>query len=71
MGINNFGGIIGPNVGAWLTTEFGWRSIFWFNVPVGIVTCIPIIFLLKTDKGEKNLSTLQELVIWSAQFLLL
>ncbi len=31
------GTIIGPNVGEWMVETFGWRSIFWFNVPLGIV----------------------------------
>ena len=52
------GGIIGPNIGAALLTAFGWRSIFWLNVPSGILACIPLFFLLKTDKrkgGHVNL----------------
>lgn len=28
--------ITGPILGAWLTQAFGWRSIFWLNVPLGI-----------------------------------
>ncbi len=30
------GMIIGPNLGGWMIQSFGWRSIFWFNVPLGI-----------------------------------
>jgi MFS family permease len=30
------GSILGPIVGGWLT-QFGWRTIFWFNVPIGVV----------------------------------
>jgi len=30
------GQILGPVVGGWLTTEYGWRWTFWFNVPIGI-----------------------------------
>jgi MFS family permease len=40
------GGIIGPSVGAWLLTSLGWRSIFWFIVPIGLLCWIPIFFLL-------------------------
>jgi len=28
---------VGPALGGWLTTEFGWRSIFYINVPVGVI----------------------------------
>jgi MFS family permease len=48
------GGIVGPSIGAWLLTSFGWQSIFWSNVPIGILVCIPIIFLLKTNQGQKR-----------------
>jgi MFS family permease len=29
------GAILGPILGGWLT-GFGWRTIFWFNVPIGL-----------------------------------
>jgi EmrB/QacA subfamily drug resistance transporter len=28
--------ILGPILGGWLT-GFGWRTVFWFNVPIGLV----------------------------------
>lgn len=31
------GQIIGPVLGGWLTTEYGWEWTFWFNVPFGII----------------------------------
>jgi MFS family permease len=34
------GMIIGPNLGGWMIEAFGWRSIFWFNVPLGIIVVI-------------------------------
>jgi EmrB/QacA subfamily drug resistance transporter len=40
LGINAMvigaGAILGPIVGGWLT-GFGWRTVFWFNVPIGFV----------------------------------
>ena len=40
LGINAMvvgaGLILGPILGGWLTT-FGWRSVFWINVPVGLL----------------------------------
>ncbi|AZN41070.1 MFS transporter [Paenibacillus albus] len=31
------GQIIGPVLGGWLTTAFGWEWTFWFNVPFGVI----------------------------------
>jgi len=31
------GQIIGPVLGGWLTTAYGWEWTFWFNVPFGIL----------------------------------
>ncbi len=31
--------ILGPILGGWLT-GFGWRTVFWFNLPIGIVGTI-------------------------------
>ncbi len=53
MSINSLGGIIGPNIGSWLVTSFGWQSIFWFNVPIVILAVIPLFFILKSTQGKK------------------
>lgn len=29
--------LLGPVIGGFFATEFGWQWVFWFNVPVGIV----------------------------------
>ncbi len=54
ISIYNIGGIIGPNIGAWLVSSWGWRAIFWFNVPIGILVCLPLFFLLAKDTGHKS-----------------
>lgn len=53
MSIIGIGGIIGPIIGSWLITGFGWKSIFWFNIPIGILAVLPLFFLLKSDQVEK------------------
>ena len=39
------GQVLGPILGGWLTS-FGWRTVFWFNVPIGIVGTIAAAALL-------------------------
>lgn len=38
--IHPVGQIIGPALGGWLVTVFGWQMIFWFNVPIAIIIMI-------------------------------
>ena len=49
LGINAMvigaGAILGPILGGWLT-GFGWRTIFWFNVPIGVVGALGAALIL-------------------------
>ena len=47
------GAIIGPTIGSWLITSFEWQSIFWFNVPIVILSCLPLFFLLKPSQRKE------------------
>ena len=50
------GAIIGPNIGGWLVTAYGWRSIFWINVPLGALAFIAAWLLLRSgEKAEAQL----------------
>ena len=48
---------LGPFLGGFLTQHFGWRSIFWANVPLGFIVLTFIFWKLKGEwaeaKGEK------------------
>jgi len=46
------GQIIGPNLGGWLVDSFGWRSVFWVNVPIGLVALLFSALLLHPDKKK-------------------
>lgn len=46
------GMIIGPNIGGWLVEVYGWRSVFWLNIPLGVIVFIATLFLLKESKKE-------------------
>ena len=49
LGINAMiigaGQVLGPILGGWLTS-FGWRTVFWFNVPIGVIGTIAAAVLL-------------------------
>ncbi len=46
------GMIIGPNIGGWLVEAYGWRSVFWLNIPLGVAVFIAMAFMLKETKRE-------------------
>ncbi len=43
------GGIIGPNLGGWIVSQYSWRYIFYINLPIGIAL-IGLIAILLHDK---------------------
>jgi len=48
---------LGPFLGGFLTQHLGWRSLFYFNVPFGLVVIILVLWQLKGEwaeaKGER------------------
>ncbi len=49
------GQIIGPNLGAWLTHQYGWQSNFWVFVPFGaLVLLMSLLFLRRSPVKEKG-----------------
>lgn len=51
------GMIIGPNLGGWLIEAFGWKSVFWINIPLGVIVFIIAIFLLRSGKERAAIWT--------------
>jgi EmrB/QacA subfamily drug resistance transporter len=43
---------VGPFLGGVLTQNFGWRSIFFVNVPIGMIACILILWKLDGEWAE-------------------
>jgi len=48
------GWIIGPNLGGWLIVSLGWRSLFWINIPLGLLVIIASNSLLHSDVRKKG-----------------
>jgi MFS transporter, DHA2 family, multidrug resistance protein len=49
------GPIIAPALGGWLTDNYGWRWVFYINVPFGILSAIGIlIFIRETRHGRRE-----------------
>lgn len=44
------GPIAGPVLGGWLTDSFGWRAVFYVNVPVGIISAIGIAIFIRDNR---------------------
>jgi EmrB/QacA subfamily drug resistance transporter len=59
LGINAMvvgaGLIMGPILGGWLT-GFGWRTVFWFNLPLGLVGTIAAATFL-VEQGRRSART--------------
>ena len=42
VGVFALGGVLGPNLGGFLTQTLTWRWIFWINVPLGLIAVLII-----------------------------
>ena len=48
------GMIIGPNIGGWLVESFGWQSVFWLNIPLGVVVFLFAWSLAGKSEGGRS-----------------
>ena len=51
MSVVGSGAIAGPAVGGLLVAAFGWRSVFFVNVPIGILTILATMYILQQPRG--------------------
>jgi EmrB/QacA subfamily drug resistance transporter len=46
---------VGPSLGGWLTHAFGWRTVFYINVPVGALAfLLSLIFIPRDRPAERH-----------------
>jgi len=58
------GQIVGPVVGGWLIDSFGWTSIFWVNVPTGLlVLAMSWILLPRVARREGHVDLIGAMLI--------
>ncbi|MFC0215733.1 MFS transporter [Paenibacillus chartarius] len=50
----SLGSLTGPGIGGILVDRFGWPTIFWINIPIGIIACIAGSFLLPKDQVQER-----------------
>jgi EmrB/QacA subfamily drug resistance transporter len=51
-GVTGFALIIGPAIGGFITEGFGWRWIFWINLPIGMIAIALALTRLREDFGK-------------------
>src|SRR5262245_37340118 len=49
------GPLIAPLVGGWLVEQFGWRSVFYVNIPINFFSLLLIMFLMPRDAETEKL----------------
>ncbi len=45
---------IGPSLGGWLTEHWGWRSVFYVNLPIGLVAMVVVARFLPRIAGHRT-----------------
>lgn len=50
-----FGPIVGPLLGGWITDNWSWRWIFYINVPIGVVSIILSLLVIKDPPYMKRM----------------
>ena len=58
--------IIGPNIGGYLIENFGWRTIFYINIPIGLLSIVLALqFKEETSKIKHKIDLLGAILLGS------
>jgi EmrB/QacA subfamily drug resistance transporter len=52
--VSGLAAVIGPTLGGFLVTTFDWQSIFFVNIPVGILAIVAAVFLMPEVRSERR-----------------
>lgn len=53
--MTSLGLTVGPSLGGWLTQQFGWQTVFFINVPVGILAFVLSFILINKDTQQTKI----------------
>ncbi|HTA99532.1 MAG TPA: DHA2 family efflux MFS transporter permease subunit [Bradyrhizobium sp.] len=70
-GVTGFALIIGPAIGGFITESFGWRWIFWINLPIGLIAIALVFSRLRESFGSSAKLDIPGLAIVAAAALAL
>jgi EmrB/QacA subfamily drug resistance transporter len=45
---------VGPSLGGWLTSHYGWRSVFYINIPVGLSALLLSFYFIPWDAAAER-----------------
>lgn len=54
MGVLGLSSVLGPTIGAFITSHWDWRWIFYINVPLGLIALVIIGFAMAEPKRSKT-----------------
>lgn len=54
VGVWGIASILGPPVGGWITDQWGWRWVFYINMPIGIIALALTAFTLKRQLAPQR-----------------